>query len=429
MSFYRNLNEELNKWSQGNHRLPLIIKGARQVGKTHLIREFSKNFPNFHEFNFQKSNILCEGFSRTNDPKKLIEYLEVVSEKKINLSSDLIFFDEIQDCPQALNSLKYFAEEFPKIYLIAAGSLLGIYLSSHSFPVGKVSFLNLFPLSFFEFLKAIGKEKLSEKSSLQPEDNNLYHEELSQELNKYMILGGLPQVVKTFIESKDFVQAREIQVNLLTSYKADFSKYSGPVDALKILTVFENIPKQLAKENRKFQFNFLKKGSRYNEFAGAIDWLTRAGLSYKIPIIHHAEIPLKAQTIENNFKLYFFDIGLLGALADLPLSVYFQKSDLFKTFKGASTENFFLQEFRAHRKEDLYCWQGKTSEVDFLYTTQDMQLMPIEVKSGESGKLKSLSFFQQKYNCKWKSRVSAHPLEIREDTQLKSLPLYLSSLA
>ncbi|MEI8347038.1 MAG: AAA family ATPase [Pseudomonadota bacterium] len=426
MIFKRRIFNDLQKWRQTPSRLPLILRGARQVGKTVLIKEFGKEFADIHEFNFQKDENLKSIFKSTNDPKKILEFLEAYSGKKISLKDDLIFFDEIQDCPQALNSLKFFAEDLPHSYIISAGSLLGIYLSEHSFPVGKVEFLHLHPLSFGEFLEAMGKKTLAEKLKTLSLENNDFHQLFIEETKKYFTLGGMPKVISTFLEGNDYNKARERQNDLIVSYKADFAKYSGPVNALKILSVFENIPKQLAKDNRKFQFNFLKTGSRFNDFHSAIDWLVNAGLCHKIPIIEHAEIPLSMHIKENIFKLYFFDIGLLGALADLPLSTFLTENEIFKTFKGAFTENFFLQEFRSERSAHLYCWQGKNSEVDFLFNIEST-LVPVEVKSGESGKLKSLGVFFDRYHCPWKIRCSLHRYEVQEKSKLKTIPLYMAA--
>ncbi|MEK6626811.1 MAG: AAA family ATPase [Bdellovibrionota bacterium] len=426
MHFKRRIFNELLRWKNNKFRLPLILKGARQVGKTVLIKEFGKEFKNIHEFNFQKDHILKTFFKTTNNPKKILETLEIYSEKKISLENDLIFFDEIQDCPEALNSLKFFAEDLPHSYIISAGSLLGIYLSDHSFPVGKVEFLHLYPMSFGEFLEACNKKALAEKLEILSLENNTFHDLFIEEMKKFFVLGGMPKVISTFIENDDYQKAREIQDDLLVSYKGDFAKYSGPVYALKILSVFENIPRQLAKDNRKFQFNLLQTGGRFGDFNSAIDWLVHAGLCYKIPIIEHAEIPLSIHVKENIFKLYFFDIGLLGALSNLPLSTFLLKNELFKTFKGAFTENFFLQEFTSQRNKRLYCWQGKNSEVDFLYN-EELTLVPIEIKSGESGKLKSLGVFSSKYPCPWKIRCSLHSYEIQERSKLKTIPLYMAA--
>jgi len=419
--------EQLANWKGKSSRLPLIIKGARQVGKTSLVNDFGTTFRSFHAFNFQKNPQLKEGFRENSDPQKILKFLEIISEASIDISNDLIFFDEVQECPEALNSLKFFAEEHPQAYIIAAGSLLGVYLSAHSFPVGKVQFEYLYPFSFSEFLQACGKKKLAAQLDRLDKSSHHFHEELIGLLRIYFTIGGMPKAIATYVETNDVKKVRAIQEDLLTSYRADFAKYSGPISALKILTIFENIPKQLAKDNRKFQFNSLKKEARYSEFSSSVDWLVGAGLAYKIPILNHAEIPLKAYAEENKFKLYFFDIGLLAALTDLPTQAFFQESDLFKTFKGAFVENYVLQEFVCQRTEELYSWHNQTAEVDFLYSTNDMQLMPIEVKSGESGKLKSLQVFFQKYKCQWKTRCSMHKLEIRQDSGLRTIPLYMAS--
>lgn len=428
MIFKRTVYNHLINWKNERSRLPLIIRGARQVGKTSLIMSFGEDFPDIHVFNFQKSPDLKNGFIKTNEPQKILQYLEVISSKKIDIEHDLIFFDEIQDCPQALNSLKFFAEELPSAYIIAAGSLLGIHLSEHPFPVGKVKFQHMFPLSFFEFLSAIGKPQLANILLEINSDNNNLHEEFIEHLRLYFALGGMPKVITTYLENYDLNKARELQEDLLISYRADFSKYSGPADAVKILSVFENIPKQLSKDNRKFRFNLLKQGARYPQFASSIDWLINAGICLKLPILNHIEIPLKPLIDDNTFKLYFFDIGLLGALSGLPIASFLRESNLFKTFKGAFVENYFFQEFKANRKEDLYCWQGKASEVDFLYLSNNSELVPIEVKAGESGKLKSLQAFASKYKCDWKTRCSMHKIEIRSDTKLRSIPLHYAGL-
>lgn len=428
MGFFREAIHQLNKWKQQPQRTPLILRGARQVGKTYLVREFSKTFSQLHEFNFQKDPTLSSFFKVTNNPNKILSHLSLISESNIDPNQDLIFFDEIQDCPEALNSLKFFAEDYPNIHIVAAGSLLGVYLSQHTFPVGKVEFINLYPLSFNEFLKAIGKNQLAELNSKLSADINAVHEILVEALQHYFIIGGMPKVISTYLLNHDFNEARIVQENLLTSYRGDFAKYSGSVDALRILSLFENIPKQLAKDNRKFQFKLLKPGSRYAEFSSSINWLEYAGLVHRIPIISHAEIPLKVQQNENIFKLYFFDTGLLGALAELPISAFADKNELFRTFKGAFTENFFVQDFVSQRNESLYCWQGKTSEVDFLFN-KEMDLFPIEVKSGESGKLKSLNVFSEKYpTTPWRTRCSLRLFEIRDDTKMRNIPLYQAGL-
>jgi uncharacterized protein len=418
----------LTQWKVAKSRKPLLIKGARQVGKTYLVEEFGKQFENYHEFNFQRSPKLREIFESTSEPLKLISLLEILSEKKIDIKTDLIFFDEIQDCPKALNSLKFFCEDLPTATVVGAGSLLGVYLSGYSFPVGKVEFLEMYPMSFEEYLLAMGKDRLVDalvRAPVSSEVPSIVHELMLEELRTYYIVGGMPEAVRTYVETKDLSKVRQKQVDLLTSYRADFAKYSGPANALHILSVFENIPRQLAKENKKFQFNQIKSGGRYAAFKSAIDWLSSAGLAHKVPIINSAEIPLKMNAEENTFKLYFMDVGLLGALAEIPINSFQPGEDFFKTFKGAHVENFVLQELKANSSKALYCWQGRASEVDFL-VEKEGRLYPLEVKSGKSGKLKSLSVFSEKYKVSIKTRVSAMPLERREGFQI--IPLYLSGV-
>lgn len=437
--YRRKLLPDLEKWKKSKIRRPLILRGARQVGKTSLVRDFGKSYTHYFEINFQKDKNIHALFEKTINPKEILLSFEKRFGKKINIEDSLIFFDEIQDCPAALNSLKYFCEDFPTANVISAGSLLGIYLSDHSFPVGKVDFLDLFPFSFCEYLTAANLDEFAlmlqgfnwkrNEIRKEMEEINLYHEILLDHLKNYFIVGGMPKAVDAFLNDKSLEEVRQIQEGIIDSYKADFTKYSGPVDGLKILSVFESIPHQLAKDNRKFQFNLItSQGARSSQFMNAVNWLLSAGICHKIPILDHIEIPLKAFEVENMFKLYCLDVGILGAMCDLPTDAFLYNDDLFKTFKGAFTENFFLQEFKANRKERLYCWQGKTSEVDFLFQNS-VSISPVEVKSGKSGKLKSLNVFKEKYAPPYLTRVSSLPLSLSDDEKFRSIPLYLSGKA
>jgi predicted AAA+ superfamily ATPase len=408
------------------------MKGARQIGKTYLIREFAKSYPVLHEFNFQQTPQLKSIFVKSLAPEKILFELEQVSGRKININHELLFFDEIQDCPEALTSLKYFCEWNQQGHVIAAGSLLGIYLNETSFPVGKVDFLEHFPLSFEEFLLAL--ESYDEKSTSRKYSDYLgsaqelalpVHQELIDLLKIYYIIGGMPEVLITYLTTKDLHLVREKQLTLLNTYRADFAKHSGAANALHINSIFENIPAQLAKENKKFQMKMVKISDSYDRLRPAIEWLKGAGLVYKIPIIEHAETPLKIHQKENCFKLYFFDVGLLAALAELPINSFIVQDQLFTTFKGSFSENFFLQEFRAGRKESLYCWSSRTSEVEFVWQSEQ-GLFPIEVKSGMSGKLKSMNVFTAKYHPRYRTKVSLLPLQIREKEQFRNFPLYFA---
>jgi predicted AAA+ superfamily ATPase len=301
--------ENLRYWSDKKQRKPLLLSGVRQCGKSYLVREFGRTFQHFHEFNFQKNSTLSSIFSHSNDPLKIIQGLEIVLGNKINLEQDLIFFDEIQDCPQALNSLKYFAEDFPNARIIAAGSLLGVYLSQNTFPVGKVEMETLAPMNFNEYLSARGKKQLLD--ILQEADNDIpdyAHQILLEELSLYYIVGGMPEIISIFIETNDLLAVRKRQNELLKNYMADFAKYSNSATALQLVSTFESIPRQLAKDNSKFKFNLIKPQGRYNEFKSSIHWLVHSGIAHRVPIISSAEIPLKMHINENMFKLYFCDV-------------------------------------------------------------------------------------------------------------------------
>jgi predicted AAA+ superfamily ATPase len=418
----------LQSWKNNKKRKPLIIRGARQVGKTFLVHEFGKKeFPHIHVFNFQKDRDIHSLFEENIEPKKIIKVLADYSNKKIDIERDLIFFDEIQDCPKALTSLKYFFEDMRGAFLIAAGSLLGIHLNETSFPVGKVEFLNLFPLNFIEFLYAREQNQLIEYLQSKPiQIPELIHTKLNDELKDYLVVGGAPEVVTTYLETLDFIAVRKKQNELLHAYRGDFAKHSGQVNAMSINQIFESIPNQLAKDNKKFSFKLLETGSRFTKYRTAIEWLIGADLVYKVPIINHIETPLKSLTSENSFKLYFFDIGLLGALSELPTQAFVAKESWFKTFKGAFMENLFLQEFKSHRTESIYCWQGKLSEIEFVFQNES-GLFPIEVKSGTSGRLRSLNIFSEKYHATQRTRVSMLNFIQEKKSSFVNLPLYLSS--
>ncbi len=420
--------QEILRWKHKKSRKPLILKGARQVGKTFLIIQFGKKeFQKMHVFNFQKDPKIHSLFQETKDPKKIIRLLSDYSGSPINVKTDFIFFDEIQDCPEALTSLKFFSEDMPECYLIAAGSLLGLFLKESSFPVGKVEFIELYPLNYQEFLLAKGKQHLiTYLENYKDGIPTAMHELLIEELKSYFIVGGVPEVVKTYLKTLDLKKTRQKQLEILTTYKADFSKYSGPTNAVHILSVFESIPAQLAKDNKKFSFKTLESGGRYSKYRLAIDWLVGAGLAFKIPIIDHIELPLKAFVKDAAFKLYFFDVGILGALSELPTNVFvLTDNEVFKTFKGAFAENFFLQEFVSNNDSSLYCWQGAQSEVEFVFYNEE-GLFPIEVKSGLSGKLKSLNIFAEKYKATVRIRANMQNFTEDSKTKFRNIPLYLA---
>ncbi|MGE5669926.1 MAG: ATP-binding protein [Fibrobacterota bacterium] len=429
----RSLYSELLLWKNASVRKPLVLRGTRQTGKTFLLQLFGHNeFRKSHYLNFQLDKKAHSIFEENLSPESIIAKLEFHLATRFEQDTDLLILDEIQDCPRALTSLKFFYEQMPKLAVCCAGSLLGVVHSKEPFPVGKVTFLNLWPLSFGEFLlerdpRAYNAWSTISKGVPIPE---IIHNALMERLREYYVVGGMPEAVKTYCAHLDnplsaFEQVRSLQQDLLTSFISDFSKYSHSVYAQEIVSIFESIPSQLAKENKKFKPSVVAAKSRFSSLKNAIDWLTGAGLANKVMITNSGEIPFSAFTEENKFKLYLFDTGLLGALAHIPIQSFITPSDLFATFKGAFCENFVSQEFTCATSVPLYCYTNNTSEIEFLREING-QVYPIEVKAGQSGKLKSLNVFASKYRIPCRVRFSARNLEINEQAQMHSYPLYLA---
>jgi predicted AAA+ superfamily ATPase len=393
----------------------------------------SHHFPACHSVNFQENPELESIFEGALSPAGIIESLEFFLDTNINIQTDLLIFDEIQDCPRALTSIKYFCEKMPELALCCAGSLLGVVHAEESFPVGKVTFLDLYPLSFTEFLGAVGEERMLayvQSVHLETKIPKLIHESLLDLLKEYLIVGGLPEVVDVYRHNRAgrreaFEQVRVRQRDLLNAYAQDFAKYAGSLRSDRIYAVFSSIPAQLAKENKKFATSKVISGGRYSTLQSAIDWLEGAGLVIKVPIANAGELPFSAFTQENRFKLYFFDTGLLGALAQLSPSALYKETNLFATFKGAFCENFVAQELTQATAKTLYSWMSNTAEIEFMLEV-DGKVLPIEVKSGLSGKLKSLNIFAQKYGSTYRTRFSSRNLEINTEAAMHSYPLYLS---
>lgn len=432
----REISGALIQWKNAPARKPLVLRGARQTGKSHALMAFGEdNFAACHCLNFQENPELASLFEGALSPEGIIEALEFFLDTSINVQTDLIIFDEIQDCPRALTSVKYFCEKMPELALCCAGSLLGVIHTESSFPVGKVTFLDLYPLSFAEFLRAIDEErsfKFIQNLDQQSQISELIHERLLGFLKEYLIVGGLPEIVDIYRQyrserRKAFDLARSRQQDLLSAYSQDFAKYANGIRSDRILAVFSSIPAQLAKENKKFVSSTVVSGGRYSNLQSAIDWLEGAGLVIKVPIANTGELPFSAFTQENRFKLYFFDTGLLGALAQLSATALYIEADLFATFKGAFCENFVAQELTQTKGKVLYSWMSNTAEIEFMLEV-DGQVLPIEVKSGKSGKLKSLNVFAQKYSSPYRTRFSARNFEINHEADMHSYPLYLSGL-
>lgn len=401
--------QELLKWKNARQRKPLLIQGARQVGKTYLLKEFGRRyFPRCHYVNFEKSSTLLDIFAKSLDPLEIIKELEFLLETEIDPKNDILIFDEIQREPRALTSLKYFCENMPETAICAAGSLLGVTMNIDSFPVGKVDMLDMRPLNFYEFLKALDEQKLAELLATHDIKKPFpvsAHEKLINIWKHYLVVGGLPEAVEYFRNNRDnvfnsFLKVRDIQEVLLRTYMADIAKHSGKINSVHIEQILKNVPAQLASSvddsAKKFIFKDVIPGIRgYSRLSNPIGWLERANLILRVPVIDTATMPLTTQVKENVFKLYFFDVGLLGALSQLPPAVI-MKYD-FKTYKGFFAENFVLQELLASGISNTYCWQGRTSEIEFIIQTNEGEIIPIEVKSGAVTHSKSLSTYCKKY--------------------------------
>lgn len=396
----RNLFGKLEGWKNKKKRKPLIIQGARQVGKTWIMKEFGKRyFKDTIYINFDNNEVMKNVFEIDFDISRIISAIKIEYGKNFEVANTLIIFDEIQEAPKALASLKYFYENAPQYAIIAAGSLLGVALhQGTSFPVGKVDFMHLYPLNFSEFLRANGEENLAEL--LQSQDYqmiNVYSVKYTELLKKYYYIGGMPEVVQTYLDTEDFNEVRKIQRDLLKYYEEDFSKHA-PKDVIpRIRMVWNSIPAQLAKENRKFIYGSVREGARAKDFELAIQWLEDAGLIIKNYRVSKPGIPLIAYMELNNFKMFMLDVGLLGAKTDITAKVLLDGSRIFEEFKGALTEQFVAQQLKAADRE-LYYFSTKnsTGEIDFLIQ-QDMQCIPIEVKAEENLRAKSLKAFCEKY--------------------------------
>jgi predicted AAA+ superfamily ATPase len=433
----RLISQSLKEWKQKKDRKPLILKGVRQTGKTYALKEFGKNhFSAFHYLNFENTKKAAELFKNDYNSKRILTDLSFLLDKTIDIKNDLIVFDEIQECPEALTSLKYFAEQLPELAVCCAGSLLGIHLNNTSFPVGKIDLLHLQPLCFSEFLEAQGDLKsLNFLNGLTKQDSisEIVHAHLWQQFKIYLVTGGLPEVVQTFLENKENLHAafklvRKKQNELIYGYYADIAKHSGKINAMHIDRVWRSIPNQLARSQdgsaKRFQFKEIIPGiDRHQRLASVFDWLTAAELVIKIPIIEHVELPLAAYAEESRFKLYLFDIGILGALADLP-----PKSILdyeYGTYKGYFAENFVAQELIGKGIKSLYSWQDNRAEIEFLFV-DNTRTIPIEVKSGWVTRSQSLNKYAAKYHPPYKAVLSAKTLCIDLKNQHHQYPLYLA---
>lgn len=423
----RTIFSQLQAWKQSTSRKPLILKGARQVGKTYTLTNFgASEYNNVAYFNFENSPHLHELFSGSLKPQDIIKILSIELSIKILPETTLVIFDEIQECPPALNSLKYFSESANEYHICAAGSLLGITLArNQGFPVGKVDLLTLYPLSFIEFLQATKKTELCEYlediKTITPLPLIL-HEKCLQIFKEYLFTGGMPASVLEYISTEDFSRIRTTQLNLLEAYRFDFAKHAPPTTIMKINQVWDAIPSQLAKENRKFIYSIIRKGARAQEFELAIQWLTEAGLIHKTFNVSTPKLPLNAYINFEIFKIYIVDVGLLGAMANVPAKSIIHGNELFQEFRGALTENYVAQEL-TRQGYDLFYWTSSgQAELDFILQYKE-EIFPLEVKSGMSSQKKSLTSYVQKYQPKLSIRTS--PMNLKKNGQILNCPLYL----
>jgi len=432
----RKIDNELLNWKKSSLRKPLLLQGARQVGKTYSLEEFGKKeFKNYHLFDFMEHPDLCEIFKQDLSPKRILRDLSIIYDHKIDAVKDLIIFDEIQQCPEALTSLKYFAKEQPNTFITSSGSLLGTELSSESFPVGNINRLRLNPMDFDEFLTALGEDKILEVLNSISFNDPLpepIHQKIWTLFKYYMITGGLPDIVKHFLENIDspsegFTMVRKLQKELINDYIDDISKHSGKIKSVKIEAVFKNIPIQLARETqgvKKFVFkDVLPYASRYSSLEAPIEWLIKSGLIIKVPVCSKPQLPLKAYSDEKKFKLYMFDTGLLGCMLDLSPGTIFSYN--YGSYKGFFAENIVLTELISEKNRTIYSWHRNTSEIEFLIE-HNGKIIPIEVKAGINTKAKSLKVYIEKYSPV-KTVLFSGRGKIYKNNSTIHLPLYMAS--
>lgn len=423
---YRAAIEKLYKWKDSKHRKPLIIEGARQVGKTWLMKEFgSKAYADTVYINFDSNAGIKELFEPDLNIDRIVMGLEIYAGRKISYDSTLLIFDEVQEAPRALSSLKYFYENAPWYHIICAGSLLGIALhEGTSFPVGKVDFLSLYPLSFREFLMAVADERFAK---LQDNQDYLMITPFKQTyidvLKQYYFVGGMPEAVQCFVEEKDFNEVRIIQKRILAAYEQDFSKHV-PVEIVpKIRMIWNSIPSQLAKENKKFVYGLVREGGRAKEYETAIMWLCDCGLVHKVSRVNTAGIPLRAYEDLKAFKLFVVDVGLLSCMTGLSQRTLISGNDLFTEFKGALTEQYVCQQLKTKDDLDIYYYTNDrgSCEIDFVIDNGE-QIIPMEVKAEINLKAKSLKTYREKFNPEISVRASM--ADYKKEDWLINLPLY-----
>jgi predicted AAA+ superfamily ATPase len=418
---------DLQNWKESKRRKPLVLLGARQVGKTWILEEFGKSFPDgFVKINFDKQPELHQFFQTTKDVRRIIQTLSIAVGKPITKNT-LIIFDEIQECEEALNSLKYFCEDAPEYYIASAGSLLGLMLAK-GFPVGKVDFLRMGPMSFEEFLEANGDHNLVgylkgiDAISAVPE---MFSGPLTEKLKMYFVVGGMPEAVKVWTEEGDIREVDKIQSEILDAYEYDFAKHADPIDVPKIRMIWNSLPSQLARENKKFLYSVVKKSARAREYENALNWLVNADLVKKVPRVTKPGIPLSAYEELEAFKIYMGDVGLLRRHSRLSSSTFSEENRLFEEFKGALTENYVLESLLNIPDVSLYYWSDTPYEVDFIIQLEN-DVFPVEAKSGKNIKAASIKNYARAYSEQTKLCVRLSMRNLSYDRNLLNVPLYLA---
>lgn len=416
--------EKLLLWKDSRRRKPLIIEGARQVGKTWLVKEFAaRYYKNMAYVNFEEQVYLRELFKADFDTSRIIEALSAASHTVIVPGETLIFLDEIQEASGGITALKYFYENVPGQHVIAAGSLLGLELHRHSsFPVGKVQFMTLRPMCFLEFLDAVGEERLAEFISSKDWRNlDTFAPRLKELLKQYYFVGGMPEAVLSFSESHDWGEVRDIQNEILRSYDLDFSKHAPAEVVPRIRMLWNSLPSQLSKENRKFIYGLVRQGARAREYEMALQWLSDGGLIYKVSNVSAPRVPLKSYEDAAIFKIFILDVGLLGAMSGLDSATIVDGNRIFTEFKGALTEQYVLQELMLNHEPYYYSKSNSQQKIDFLLQIAG-RVVPVEVKAEENLKAKSLRQFVAENDCETAYRISMS--DYREESWMTNIPLY-----
>ena len=422
----RNAMQSLINWKNDPERKPLILRGARQVGKTWLMKEFGQTcYANYVYFNFDEEDELKSIFQANKNPHRIIELLSMISGEKIQPGETLILFDEIQECPEALNTLKYFKEKANEYHVVSAGSLLGTILAQpKSYPVGMVNLLDIFPLTFDEFLEATDPALYTYYDSIQKEQTieEIFHSRLSEACNYYFIIGGMPECVSSWIKYKDPARISQIQRELIEIYENDFSKHNGKINSGRILLVFRSIVAQLAKPNEKFMYGAVREGGRARDFEEAIEWLVSAGMLNRVYNVSKMEHPLSAFDKLDQFKLFVFDTGLLKHMAGIDNSAILLKSSY--QFKGALTENYILQQLQGQFEIAPRYYSDKNSEIDFVLQN-GTDIIPVEVKAGEDKSAPSFKRYVAENHLSAKCPLRFSKRGYRKDGDITNLPLYL----